>query len=175
MGSERPQEQPGEELSQKKTEDLAYSLEVKLMNCDMRWFINQSMASPAMSYIDPVKNMEAREIIQEIMRRLPSMTTHDLENLKASFSSGPLRFANELDDERQADLAETYEDLGKKNPEELTRKKKITEQVMAINRGIQAILETIARLTKRKQESPVEGSTQTTHGKIEQLELFKKE
>lgn len=175
MGSERPQEQQGEELSQKKTEDLAYSLEVKLMNCDMRWFINQSMASPAMSYIDPVKNMEAREIIQEIMRRLPAMNIDDLENLKASFSSGPLRFANELDDERQTDLAETYEDLGRKNPEELTKKKKTTEQVMAINRGIQAILGKIAELTKRKQPSSVEEPAKTTHGKIEQLELFKKE
>jgi hypothetical protein len=141
MAVKSPQEtSPLPDLQDINTDDLVYSLEVKLIAGNKNWLMTQDLVRPAMEYHDPAAGWEVRAIVEKIKARLHTMTPDDLVNLKNTLKSPILKAVKDLNVQRQTDLAATYRSL---DPQALQKKKEEVEYVISIDRGVDEILKTI--------------------------------
>lgn len=136
---------PHRDIQDVKTDDLVYSLEVKLVLGNKNWFLTQDLARPTMEYHDPATEWDAKTIIENIKTRVPEMNSEDLKNLGMTLKSPILKAVKDLNTALQIDLGSTYQSLA---PQALQKKKEEVEYVISIDRGIDEILKTIDEMGK---------------------------
>ncbi len=158
MTEKKPTEQPKKfPLDEIKTDDLAYSLEVKLVESDKDWFIREQMVSPSLEQHDPVEQYELIAIIETLKKRIPAMSQIERENLRNSLSAGPFREVKKLRNEMESDLAQTYRSL---EVEALKQKKEKVENIIRMQKSLEEILSLIEKKSEsEKKTSEIQDET----------------
>lgn len=129
------------------TDDLVYSLEVKLIQRNKEWFLMENLIPPAMEQHDPTAELDVQILVETIKARIAGMTPEELENLKNTLRSPVLKAIKDLDTDRQLDLGSTYQSL---EPGALQKKKEEVEYVIRIGQGVDEILKMIEEAKKTK-------------------------